>query len=159
MNYDEFLDKYEDKLEQGILENGCIGDFFDMVLEMASSTKREIVSRLRKLYTHMLKYQFQKTDIQSTSWIKTIREQSRELNAIKENEKNVWNKIDNEVVINQYKKALLDASVETGIGISSFPYICPEEWTLDNISDSGFIEKFLIDNAYSYQAKKYLYLI
>ena len=159
MNYDEFLDKYEDKLEQGILENGCIGDFFDMVLEMASSTKREIDSRLRKLYSHMLKYQFQKTNIQSTSWIKTIREQSRELNAIKENEKNVWNKIDNEVVINQYKKALMDASTETGMSISSFPFICPEEWTLDNISDSGFIEKFLIDNAYSYQAKKYLYLI
>ena len=79
MNYDEFLDKYEDKLEQGILENGCIGDFFDMVLEMAASTKREIDSRLRKLYSHMLKYQFQKTNIQSTSWIKTIREQSREL--------------------------------------------------------------------------------
>ena len=59
MNYDEFLDKYEDKLEQGIVENGCIGDFFDMVLEMASSTKREIDSRLRKLYSHMLKYQFQ----------------------------------------------------------------------------------------------------
>lgn len=159
MDYDEFLDKYKDKLEQGILENGCIGDFFDMVLEMATSTKREIDSRLRILYTHMLKYQFQKTNIQSTSWIKTIREQSRELNAIKENEKNAWNKINNEVVINQYKKALLDASAETGMTIGSFPSMCPEKWTLDNISNSGFIEKFLITNAYSYQAKKYLYLI
>lgn len=69
MNIGEFMQKYGDSIKDGIIREGCIGDFFDLILESNRAEKREIMSYIRLMYHHMLKYLYQK-DHQTGFWIK-----------------------------------------------------------------------------------------
>lgn len=158
MNIDEFMQKYGDSIKDGIIREGCIGDFFDLILESNRAEKREIMSYIRLMYHHMLKYLYQK-DHQTGSWIKTIRNCYRYLEEARYETKYIWNSICDEDLIRQYINGRKDAIIETKLNDNIFPKEFPSDYfELDNISESTKMEKFLIDNVETWQAKKYLNL-
>lgn len=158
MDLEKFLNTYSESLKNGIVTEACVGDFFDLVLEMGVSEKRAIISQLRRLYTHMLKYLYQ-PDHQTRSWINTIRDSHNELKDYSTVSKNIWRSITDDDIIRCYNNAIISASNETGIDKRKFSKEMGVDFEIDNIIDTEYIENFLKTYAYSYEAKKVLYLV
>ena len=158
MDFQKFLNEYGETLKNGIITEACVDDFFDLVLEMDRAEIRSIKSQLRRIYCHMLKYLYQ-PEKQTRSWITTIRDASRELYGFCNDSKYSWKSIIEEDTIRCYNNAINDASNETGIDKRKFPKQMSDDFKMENVSDNDYIENFLKSNAYSYEAKKTLYMI
>src|ERR1700723_1229460 len=65
-------------LRAGRVSDADLEHVADEIESMGRSEKRELVSRLKVLLTHLLKWQFQST-LRGTSWRLTIEEQRREV--------------------------------------------------------------------------------
>ena len=131
----------------------------EILNEMGSSDLDEFKSRLLNLYFHMLKYQYQK-EIQTSSWIRTIVEQSKQLGELV-SRKSLKYKISDDIVNNVYDKALKNATnssttYEKRYGKPEFPSKLPNEYYLQSIIDSEYIYTFLIKYKYTQEAINYL---
>ena len=101
---------------------------------MGRTEKRELVSRLALLLTHLLKWQFQPVR-RSASWQTTIRLQRRAL---------VRHMADNpslkatlsDSIAEGYGDAVIESAGETGLSESSFPTACP--WPFEQFMDPAF---------------------
>ena len=170
----EEIDKDEysvSELENIIIEQELYKKFFpddlngrvslailDYVLEGAKKERREIKSYITRIYHHMLKYITQPSK-QSGSWINSIRNSSAELYDALDDDDALKQKITEDVLQKTYNTAIERASGETGIDKRKFPKDMYKEWTLNKIININFIEEFLRKNAYTEEAKKYLYMI
>jgi hypothetical protein len=101
---------------------------------MGRSEKRELVSRLAVLMSHLLKWRFQ-PDRQSNSWRLTIREQRLRLNSHLKDNPSLKSKLD-EAIAEAYEVALIDVQRETNLPETAFPSTCP--WAFDQIMDAAF---------------------
>lgn len=98
------------------------------------SERRELESRLEKLLSHLLKWQYQPSR-RVKSWLLTIKEQRRKfVDCLNENP-SLRNKKEERLII-VYQYARLSAEKETNLSESVFPDQCP--WTFDQIMDNEF---------------------
>jgi hypothetical protein len=101
---------------------------------MGHRDKRELISRLIVLITHLLKWQFQ-PERRSKSWKNTLFEQRSQLQLILEDSPSLKYQLD-ERVNKAYLNALKTAMNETDLPKSTFPSDCP--YTLEQLLDETF---------------------
>ncbi|MBF0118917.1 MAG: DUF29 domain-containing protein [Desulfobacterales bacterium] len=101
---------------------------------MSKSQQRELISRLRILLAHLLKWQFQ-SDRRSNSWKGTIIEQRNQIKELLKISPSLKSQIE-EKKREAYIDAIEFASLETGIPESDFPQTCP--YILEEILDKNF---------------------
>ena len=121
-------------LRAGRLSEADIDHIAEEIESMGKTEKRELVSRLKVLLMHLLKWRFQPTG-RSTSWRLTIEEQRSEV---------VDHLADNpslkaqlpETMASAYGNAILAAARETGLDRATFPTTCP--WSYEQIVEPVF---------------------
>ncbi len=97
--------------------------------DMARRDRREIESRLEVLFTHLLKWTYQKKK-RTQSWRRTIIAQRRELERNLKTSKTLRNYAETSMA-EIYADAVEWAAEETELPLGTFPPECP--WTLDQL--------------------------
>jgi len=113
-------------------------NLIEEVESMGNSELRELESRLTVLLMHLLKWQYQ-VNLQTRSWILTIKEQRRRIVKRLQQSPSLKSKL-NLVIADAYDLARGDAADETGLSESTFPIECP--WTYTQIVDMEFWPKY-----------------
>lgn len=116
------------------LDEADIEHIADEIETMGKTEKRELVSRLKVLLTHLLKWRFQPAG-RSRSWRLTIEEQRREVLDHLEDNPSLRNRV-GEAVASAYAGALLATARETLLEADGFPAACP--WSFEEIVDPTF---------------------
>lgn len=101
---------------------------------MGASERRQMVSRLKVLMMHLLKWSYE-SDHRSKSWQLTIREQRRQIPRHLKDNPSLKSKMP-ELLELAYDDALFLAEAETGLDKSFFPVDCP--WTLEQMLNNDF---------------------
>ena len=110
-------------------------DYLSEELEsMGASDRRELMSRLTVLLTHLLKWQYQ-PERRGTSWRLTITEQRRSIRRLLADSPSLKPLLP-EMIAEEYRDARDDAVYETSLAKSRFPLDCP--YTIDQVFDSEF---------------------
>jgi hypothetical protein len=121
-------------LRSGRFAEADIAHIAEEIESMGKIEKRELVSRLKVLLMHLLKWQFQPTG-QGTSWRLTIQEQRREVVDHLADNPSLKAKL-NETLEMAYGTAVIAAARETRIDLRAFPTTCP--WAYGQIIDANF---------------------
>ncbi|MCI4624954.1 MAG: DUF29 domain-containing protein [Candidatus Magnetoovum sp. WYHC-5] len=122
-------------LKQGRLSEIDIENIAEELESMSRRDKRELASRLERLITHLLKWQYQQNK-RSTSWIKTINTQRREINRLLKDSPSL--KYGIEVIVNEeFKNSSVSFQKETNISKNILPIECP--YTFEQLSDYDFL--------------------
>jgi hypothetical protein len=104
---------------------------------MGAREKRELISRLAVLLSHLLKWQYQASR-RGRSWELTITEQrGRILDLLADNPSLKQSDRLLPAIQKAYKYAVIRAELETGLSGNSFPRDCPYEWK--DIMDEHFL--------------------
>jgi len=91
--------------------------------ELMGNTRRELYRRLRILFAHLLKWQYQPME-RSGSWAGTIRTQRQDIAKLFKNNPSLKRYLPEELR-DAYGDALELAAAETGKPIEAFPADCP----------------------------------
>ncbi|MCX8000759.1 MAG: DUF29 domain-containing protein [Leptospiraceae bacterium] len=122
-------------LREGKLDLADIEHIAEFLEDMGRRDFREVLSRLRVLIMHLLKWIFQK-ERRTNSWKATIREQRKELNKTFRDSKNLKKHAEF-----HYKEEYIDArdiaSDETGLPLSTFPEEPP--FTFEQVLDENYL--------------------
>ena len=121
-------------LRAGRLSEADIQHVAEEIETMGKTEKRELVSRLKVLLMHLLKWQFQPGG-RSTSWRLTIAEQRREVVDHLADNPSLKAKLP-EAMESAYGGAILAAARETNLDLITFPSACP--WSFEQILDAEF---------------------
>lgn len=119
-------------------------DFLDLenlieeIETLGRSEKREIVSRLRILLMHLLKYQYQPNK-RTNSWKYTIREQRLQILKSLRDSPSLKN-YSQTIFVETYSDARALAADETGLDINAFPQDCPFDIKL--VLDTEWLPEF-----------------
>jgi hypothetical protein len=122
-------------LREGHVSEADIAHIAEELESMGRGEKRELISRLAVLLTHLLKWQFQPS-LRSRSWQLTIQEQRRKLDRHLGDNPTLASLLD-QAVADAYGDALLAAQQQSGLGESAFAPVCPYAPAL--ILDSAFL--------------------
>ena len=121
-------------LRAGRLGQADIEHIAQEIESMGRTEKRELVSRLRVLLLHLLKWRFQPSS-RGSSWEATIRVQRLDLaEHMKDNPS--LKAIVSEAITTAYEGAVIEAAAETKLSESAFPSVCP--WPFDQLMDVRF---------------------
>ena len=111
---------------------------FDHIAEaledMVSSNETQMINRLTVVLSHLLKWQFQ-PNMRGHSWIYTIREQRKRSKIHLRKNPSLKSKLD-EILLDAYDIAVLEAAKESGLDEKNFPPECP--YTFDQIMNDEF---------------------
>ena len=124
-----------------LLKTGClskldINALIEELESMGASEKRELLSRLEVLLTHLLKWQYQPA-LQSRSWVLTIEEQRDRIKDHLDDNPSLKNPNTLQTTLDKaYKYALRQTEKETGLAVKAFPKKCP--YALEKIMDINF---------------------
>ena len=118
----------------GRLTDADIEHIADEIESMGKTEKRELVSRLKVLLTHLLKWQYQPTH-RGASWQATIRVQRRELARHMADNPSL-KAVFPQSLADGYGDAAIAAAAETGLLESTFPVVCA--WSPEEFMDSEF---------------------
>ena len=121
-------------LRAGKLSEADIQHIAEEIESMGKTEKRELVSRLKVLMIHLLKWRFQPTG-RATSWRLTVEEQRREVIEHMDDNPSLKAKM-GEAMASAYASAILGAARETGLDRTIFPSACP--WSFEQITDADF---------------------
>jgi hypothetical protein len=102
---------------------------------MSARERRELLSRLRVLMMHLLKWQHQPHYVGRSSWEKTIRVQRKEIAYHMEDNPGLKPELE-KIIGRAYDLALDDAESETGLPHKVFPAECP--WSYGQMMDKAF---------------------
>jgi len=102
---------------------------------MSARERRELLSRLRVLMMHLLKWQHQPHYIGRRSWEKTIKTQRKEIAFHMEDNPGLKPELE-KIIGRAYDLALDDVEGETGLPRKVFPAECP--WTYGQMLDAEF---------------------
>jgi hypothetical protein len=116
-------------LRSGRLDQADIEHIAEEIESMGKSELRELENRLARLFTHLLKWQFQ-PNRRSRSWTLTIKEQRRRLHRHLAQNPSLKAKLE-QAVLDAYGDAILEAARETGLAEETFPPVCP--FTIEQI--------------------------
>jgi Domain of unknown function DUF29 len=100
----------------------------EYLTDMAIRDRREVMSRLVVLLTHLLKWEHQ-PDQRNGSWQATIDLQRLELGDLLESRTLLNHAQD--ILAKAYERATSQAAKETGLAVADFPAVCPH--TLDDV--------------------------
>jgi hypothetical protein len=110
-------------LRAGRLSEADVANIAEEIDSMGRSERRELISRLEVLLTHLLKWQVQPA-FRGKSWRLTITEQRRKL--VRHLQDNPSLRAGLEIAIAEaHGDALLSAQRETDLAEDTFPAICP----------------------------------
>jgi Domain of unknown function DUF29 len=121
-------------LREGRFAELDVANVIEEIETLGRSERRELVSRLRVLLLHLLKWQHQPA-WRSPSWRNSIevqRDDARDHLA----ENPSLNPLLDDMVAAAYRKARVDAEAETGLLRGTFAVDCP--WTFDQIMADAF---------------------
>lgn len=121
-------------LREGRLAEADIQHIAEEIDSLGRSEKRELVSRLAVLLTHLLKWQFQ-PGLRGNSWRLTIEEQRGEVEEHLDDNPSLRPMLA-EAIARAYRKAVLAARKETGLPERTFPAKC--SYTNAQIFDPAF---------------------
>jgi hypothetical protein len=130
--YEQDETAWLDRMAQLATEGRCadfdLPNLAEFLESMARRDRREVVSRLRTLLIHLLKWRCQ-LESRSGSWKRTIREQRKELALLVES--GTLRNHALTVLAEAYSDARSLAADETGLPLEAFPEACP--WSLDAV--------------------------
>lgn len=121
-------------LRAGKLAQADIENIAEEIESMGKSEKRELVSRLRVLLAHLLKWRFQPKG-RSSSWQASIRVQRLDLREHIKDNPSLKAKLP-EAIGTAFEGAVIEAAEETKLPDGDFPAACP--WSFDQMMDEGF---------------------
>jgi len=121
-------------LRAGKLSEIDVENITEELESMGKSQHHELVNRLRVLFIHLLKWQYQ-PERRSSSWKGSIVEQREQIFQLIETSPSLKNHIDDKIV-KAYRGAVKYAVAESGLATDIFPPICP--YTLMQILDEDF---------------------
>jgi hypothetical protein len=119
----EWTMKNAELMRQGRFSEVDVENIAEELESMGRSERRELISRLTVLLTHLLKWQFQ-PDRRSLSWVHTINGQRRHIALLLEDSPSLARDIEIRIA-RAYSLAIGDAATETGISRKTFPLECP----------------------------------
>ncbi len=123
-----WLETTADLIRSGRLDQIDLDTLAEYLTDMALRDKREVLSRLKVLITHLLKWQFQPEN-RGASWRRTVADERQELLDIMESGSLHNHALD--VLAKAYRHGVSLATAETGLPETTFPAECP--WPLDEI--------------------------
>jgi len=126
-------------LRAGRLDQSDIGNIAEELDDMGKSLKRELESRLKILFIHLLKWQYQPGH-RGNSWRYSIEEQRTELADHINDNPSLKSRLP-EAMQRGYKYALTGAAKETGLPKTTFPSVCP--WSFEQAMDNEFFPEEL----------------
>ena len=110
-------------------------DYLSEELEsMGASDRRELMSRLTVLLTHLLKWQYQ-PERRGTRWRLTITEQRRSIRRLLADSPSLQPLLPG-ILVEEYRDARDDAIYETSLAKSRFPLDCP--YSIEQVLNSEF---------------------
>ena len=121
-------------LREGRLGDADIENIAEEIESMGRGEKRELVSRLRVLLAHLLKWEHQKQR-RGTSWRLTIANARDELLEVMRDNPSLKSLLPEAIDI-AYPRARRDAAKETRLTLSRFPEHCP--WNFEQMMDEDF---------------------
>jgi hypothetical protein len=121
-------------LRTGRLSEADIENIAEEIATLGRSEKRELISRLTVLLTHLLKWQFQ-PGLRGNSWRLTLEEQRDQLQTHLLDNPSLKSSIGESIVV-AHRRAVIGATLETGLARSLFPAVC--SWTTEQIMDPNF---------------------
>lgn len=112
-------------------------NLIDEVESMRATERRELMSRLEVLLSHLLKWQYQLRH-RSSGWLNTIEEQRiRISDHLKANPSLANPDLLNRALTKAYRYAALSAKPQTSLAASIFPAQCL--YSFESILDEGFL--------------------
>ena len=111
-----------------------IENLAEEIESMGKSDRRSVLSHLRVLLAHLLKWQYQ-PEQRSNSWKASIRNARLQIKQLIEDSPSLKNQIPIKLKVT-YKEASITASDETGILEENFPKYCP--FTLEQCLNENF---------------------
>ncbi len=124
-------------LRQGKLAEIDLLNVAEELESMGKSQQNELLSRLRVLLAHLLKWQSQ-PKLRSGSWKATIMEQRLQIIQLLETSPSLKHRLA-ERIAEAYPKALKLATTETNLPKQTFPETCP--YSFEQILDEDFYPK------------------
>ena len=121
-------------LRAGRLDAVDIEHIAEEIESMGKTEKRELISRLAVLLTHLLKWRFQPA-LRGKSWRSTVKVQRRDLARHLVDNPSLKSQVA-DAVIEAYGNAVITAAGETDFDEETFPASCP--WSLKEIMDDAF---------------------
>ena len=121
-------------LRAGRLTEADIENIAEEIESMGRSEKRELVSRLTVLFTHLLKWRHQ-PGLRGASWRRTIEHQRLHLTEHLADNPSLRSKL-HEAIASAYSHARIEAENETGLDRATFPASCP--YAFEDAMDPNF---------------------
>ncbi len=121
-------------LRMGRFTDLDIENLIEEVETMGRSEKRALESRLTVLLVHLLKWQYQPVR-RSRSWELTIKNQRINFMKILRDNPGLKPSLD-QLMLDAYQIATIEASQETGLDEKTFPIECP--WNLQEVTNLDF---------------------
>jgi hypothetical protein len=121
-------------LRSGKLAESDSQNIAEEIEDMGKKLKRELESRLKVLFIHLLKWQYQ-PGYRGDSWRYGLDEQRAELADHIADNPSLKPKLP-EAIERGYKYAINGAAKETGLAKSTFPGACP--WSFEQAMDEEF---------------------
>jgi hypothetical protein len=121
-------------LRSGQLSAADIEHIAEEIESMGKTEKRELISRLKILLMHLLKWQFQPVG-RSVSWQLTIKEQRREVARHLADNPSLKARLP-ETMADAYGDAIIAAARETSMPEAAFPAECT--WSFEQIMTPDF---------------------
>jgi hypothetical protein len=138
LQYDQDFNLWIDQtialLQAGRFEELDVENLIDELESMSKRDRREILSRLKIVLMHLLKWKYQSSQ-RSGSWESSIRNNRDEINQILIDSPSL--KFYPQTVLEQvYAIARKNAASETGLSLTVFPEVCP--FSVDQTLDDKF---------------------
>ena len=121
-------------LRAGRLSDADVENIAEEIESMGRSERRELVSRLAVLLTHLLKWRFQ-PELRGRSWTLTIEQQRIQLDRHLGENPSLKSQIQS-AMRDAYQDARVEAERETHLPRSTFPKDCP--FTFDDAMNPDF---------------------
>ncbi len=122
-------------LRGGELTKVDVENIAEEIEDMGKSLKRELESRLKVLFLHLLKWQYQ-PGYRGNSWRYSIEEQRTELADHINDNPSLKHKLP-KAIERGYKYAIIGAAKETGFSKNIFPESCP--WSFEQAMNDVFL--------------------
>lgn len=130
----EWALKNAELMRQGKLSEIDVENIAEELESMGKSQKRKLTNRLRVLFMHLLKWQYQ-PGRKGNSWKKTIIEQRSQIALLIKDSPSLKHVIE-ETMQEAYDMAVDDFHEETGINKKKVPSDCPYSW--DQVTNKSF---------------------
>ena len=126
-DYSQWAETMADLLASGNLTDLDIENLVEEVRDLSKRERDSLLSSLRLIIHHLLKWDYQQQK-RSRSWLVTIQRERSNIADYLADSPSLKKYMTDEYLVKIYKKAKLDAIVETGLDI---PDACP--YTVDDV--------------------------